>query len=344
MSHKIKKEKSKFIEKKDAIIAFKGFKKYKKNYDPLRPEAPGLYCRNMEYEEGNTYVNDGDIEACGNGFHCCRTLNQVFKHYDLKSGHAFHKVKVWGIIDEQDDKIAASHMTVCEPLSQGEIRWQILADKLPSVDRAIERNPNLILSGSLALLIYGLLPMRKMKDLDFCLQQWSDFEDCDINKLFGGKSGSETIMVKINDRETLKPLNEETSTGFGFSELKASEPHFDKDFDVWIQPDVIYKNVTLAGKKYKIALPFYIYQAKNRYFLNGNIKHGKDLSYLYRVMGDWHDDVLKSVATLPEKFLNFNGVLPCIEEKKYFGSYSDVLSAMYREYHQTENGKSEWPF
>ena len=42
-----------------------------------------LKCQSLKYEVGKTYIFDGDIELCCKGFHACRNIIDVHRHYNF---------------------------------------------------------------------------------------------------------------------------------------------------------------------------------------------------------------------------------------------------------------------
>ena len=86
----------------EKIKAYKGF-----NTD--------LTCRDFQYEVGKEYEQNGEIEACNNGFHACENPMDVFEHYLIeKDGHIarFCEVEQSGMIDREDDKVASSKISI----------------------------------------------------------------------------------------------------------------------------------------------------------------------------------------------------------------------------------------
>ncbi|MFA6204502.1 MAG: hypothetical protein WC710_15090, partial [Gallionella sp.] len=88
-------------EKKDAaIIAYKGFDK-------------DLKCRDFQFEIGQTYRHEGDVEICAAGFHSCEYPINVFDYYPPTS--RFGLVEASGKISKQNDgdtKIASAELHI----------------------------------------------------------------------------------------------------------------------------------------------------------------------------------------------------------------------------------------
>ena len=72
-----------------------------------------MQCRGFQYQEGNTYHEDGNIEACQSGFHFCKYPLDVFKHYS-PAKNRFCSVEGFGKVsnDTGDTKVAVSDLKV----------------------------------------------------------------------------------------------------------------------------------------------------------------------------------------------------------------------------------------
>ena len=72
-----------------------------------------MQCRGFQYQEGNTYHEDGNIEACQSGFHFCRYPLDVFNYYS-PAKNRFCKVEGFGKVsnDTGDTKVAVSDLKV----------------------------------------------------------------------------------------------------------------------------------------------------------------------------------------------------------------------------------------
>ena len=72
-----------------------------------------MQCRGFQYEEGKTYHEDGDIQACQSGFHYCKYPLDVFGYYPPAKSR-FCAVEGFGKVsnDTDDTKIAVSDLKV----------------------------------------------------------------------------------------------------------------------------------------------------------------------------------------------------------------------------------------
>lgn len=54
-----------------------------------------MSCKGYQYELGKQFDLDEDLEpsVCHNGFHFCKSLENVFRHYKIGDGHRFFEVK-----------------------------------------------------------------------------------------------------------------------------------------------------------------------------------------------------------------------------------------------------------
>ena len=86
--------------------AYKGFNKHKDGT---------LWCRDMQYEVGKTYIYDGKIKLCKSGFHACHELHQVWWFYPNNGNIVFYEVECGGNViesNEWDGKIVCSEITL----------------------------------------------------------------------------------------------------------------------------------------------------------------------------------------------------------------------------------------
>ena len=266
-------EKSGIISKENAIIGFKGFGLNGKG---------NLQCLNQEYEVGKEYIIvDNDIKICKKGFHFCRDLQQVFNHYSNDGANVFHEVKGWGKYEEQDDKIAVSHIEIGKKIEKDELNNFLLKLIMKNVDLIIQDNPNAIISGSLALILSGLLDYRKIKDIDITLPFYGGFNKSIFKSKFG-ESGNDTILMELH-------------TGNNDDVIK---------YDLFINPKAIYTKITFDNKEYKIADIPTILQAKFKYLTEGSIKHWFDIKNIFEKLGNKGYFLKDDNDRLYENYLN----------------------------------------
>ena len=72
-----------------------------------------MQCRGFQYQEGNTYHEDGNIEACHSGFHFCKYPLDVFSYYS-PANNRFCNVEGFGKVsnDTGETKVAVSDLKV----------------------------------------------------------------------------------------------------------------------------------------------------------------------------------------------------------------------------------------
>ena len=71
----------------------KGYKAFNKD----------LKCRDFQYEVGQTYEIDGEIECCERGFHFCLSIADCYRFYEESDDTRICKVEALGDIKTEDD-------------------------------------------------------------------------------------------------------------------------------------------------------------------------------------------------------------------------------------------------
>ncbi len=257
------------IAEQDAIIGFKGMRR--------RPDG-SFICRDQEYRIGETYVLSQEPKICNVGFHYCRTLEETFAYYNPDNkDYVYFVVKGWGkmVEDSQgsDPKLASSQLQVIRQVDRKDILITRLKKEMEKVDQILNDNPNAIISGSLALILLGLMPYRNIKDIDITLPYFGGFEKSVVNNRFG-ESGEETIQMILDGHIT---------------------------FDLFINPASTYTTIEFLGKKYRVSDFKPIIEAKFKYMLKGSEKHAGDLiNVISELKRRGNAEGLKNIICLPE--------------------------------------------
>lgn len=86
----------------------KAYKAFDKNFK----------CRGFQYEVGETYHIDEEVEICRKGFHACQNCMDVLKYYPLNDSR-FAEVEVWGdvVFSENNGKLCASDIKIIRELT-----------------------------------------------------------------------------------------------------------------------------------------------------------------------------------------------------------------------------------
>ena len=79
-----------------------------------------MSCRDFQYEIGKEYLADGDIKLCGNGFHFCKNLKDVFEYYGNDRGNRFFEVE-GNVIESDGVKCVADKIIIVRELTEKEV-------------------------------------------------------------------------------------------------------------------------------------------------------------------------------------------------------------------------------
>lgn len=90
----------------------KAYKAFDKNFK----------CRGFQYEVGETYHIDEEVEICRKGFHACQNCMDVLRYYPLNDSR-FAEVEIWGnvVFSENDGKLCASDIKIVRELTFEEL-------------------------------------------------------------------------------------------------------------------------------------------------------------------------------------------------------------------------------
>lgn len=84
---------------------------------------PDMTCRGFQYEVGKTYVTDGPPVLCGNGFHFCERVADVWEYYN-KNYSDVYEVEALGTVVTDGMKSCTDRMRVIRRMPhQGQLKW-----------------------------------------------------------------------------------------------------------------------------------------------------------------------------------------------------------------------------
>ena len=78
-------------------------------------------CRNFQYKVGETFVHEGNIEMCGQGFHFCQKASDCFNYYSFNSNNKVAEVEALDLVETRNDKSVTNKLHIIR-----EISWQEL--------------------------------------------------------------------------------------------------------------------------------------------------------------------------------------------------------------------------
>ena len=78
-------------------------------------------CRGFQYEVGETFVHEGDIAMCGQGFHFCQKASDCFNYYSFDSNNKVAEVEALDLVETRSDKSVTNKLHIIR-----EISWQEL--------------------------------------------------------------------------------------------------------------------------------------------------------------------------------------------------------------------------
>jgi hypothetical protein len=214
------------------MIAYKGFNK-------------NLQCRNYQFKIGEVFTHEGEPKVCRNGFHFCYKLGDVFSYYGRSGGNRFCVVEVLGEVVKDGDKGCTNKIRIVQEI---DVYDELLNNKVQQFLQLQHQFPDLIIGGSMSLILQGKIPNREIGDIDIVSHRYFEFEGATII----GEARSE-------DNDALKL----TVKG--------------ESYDYFIIPNVIYKAIEYRGNKIKVQSPSQIMEAKFKYYNKGVTKHKDDI-------------------------------------------------------------------
>ena len=135
-----------------------------------------MVCNNFQFKKGEIFTHSLPIKLCAKGFHFCTELKDVFTHYPNRNGNVFHEIELFedSEVKQDTNKCVTNKLRVGKRLTNEEIEnicgvnhEEKLFLLLKELYIPIQvKNKHIYLGGSAALMVMGLLPYRKCKDLD----------------------------------------------------------------------------------------------------------------------------------------------------------------------------------
>jgi hypothetical protein len=214
------------------FIAYKGFDK-------------DLKCRGFQYSTDQTFTLDSPPQVCGQGLHFCFDLEKVFSYYPDDGNNRFFEVEILGEYKRSDDKGSTNSLRLIREIDVKKHQLEAAINKFLELSAHCG---DLILGGSLSLMVQGHIPLRKSSDLDVVCHRYFEFPGAVIK----GESFSQ-------DNDAIKVF---------FN---------GENFDFFIIPQVVYKTVDFNGKSIKVQSSAQIIEAKLKYFNKGITKHKQDI-------------------------------------------------------------------
>lgn len=219
-------------------IAYKGFNKQ-------------LACRGFQFEIGKTYVKEEPPVLCSKGFHFCYDLQDVFSYYVLNDSNRFCEVEILGEVVTGADKAATNKIRIIRELKREEISGHVNQKALNSYLKLQEKFPEIILGGSLALMLQGTIPSRQINDLDVTASRYLELSP---NRMAASGSSQSCYCFDVDG-------------------IKC---------DLFINHHAIYHTIKRDGKEIRVQAVEEIMQAKFEYFCKGATKHELDIRHFIK--------------------------------------------------------------
>lgn len=265
---------------KEKVLGYKGF-----NND--------LTCRKFQYEIGKEYKTEEELRPCSSGFHFCKELKNVSDYYSFTNNDfRFCIVEALGDVVDEKDKSVTNHIKIVEEISKEKI-YEIL--NKPYWDKAYEiqqRVPNVLLGGSMALMLHGLLSFddKLFHDIDFVLPHYitdvnllRKAEDVKIEtEIKKGKNNKNSILSILEDEDENEIVCEEDEDEIYGSDVKLGFTEDNIKVDFFIDPYTKVKNFKYNGRYFKVCDIKTILEAKIKYAAGGSKKHQEDLSIIFK--------------------------------------------------------------
>lgn len=306
----------------------KGYKGFRWNKDTQTLYcSPNGIINAMHYKVGETYVyGNREIKMCHSGFHFCPNLIDVDKYYKFPFSYNSIDTSSENILKKEwenrlyrfceveipddgeyiidNDKIVTNKIKIVREIDSYEefistLKYQNNCKNIEKVENVmdsivlpiLEKNPILILGGSLSLMLRNLLPFRKNFDVDLISPYYINIADISEKEII-----KKEIVLTLPSPLPLSPFNiDDTIEGEEYCENENKKIWSGSDVDssilikdtkveIFIKPDCKYDYFKYKGKKIKISNPHNVLEAKLKYALNNKgiskRKHISDLKII----------------------------------------------------------------
>lgn len=82
---------------------------------------PDWTCRGFKYEIGKTYIHEGNIDLCKEGFHFCEKLVDCFNYYDFNPDNKVAEVVATDKVVKGEDKSVTNYIKIVRELSWNDV-------------------------------------------------------------------------------------------------------------------------------------------------------------------------------------------------------------------------------
>ena len=93
-----------------------------KGYKALNMDMRAIKGDGMKYELGKWYETKGTIVPCENGFHFCKTIEDVNDYYKLYDSRLFEVEATGNVIKAGENKMVCSNIRLLREVPQEEIK------------------------------------------------------------------------------------------------------------------------------------------------------------------------------------------------------------------------------
>ena len=95
---------------------------YMKGYKAFNITENDKQCRDYNFGQKKIHEIEGKLKVCGNGFHFCEKLEDVFRYYKFdKKTVVIHEIEALGEVLKEDNKSVTNKLKIGRKLSNKEV-------------------------------------------------------------------------------------------------------------------------------------------------------------------------------------------------------------------------------